>query len=139
MNASPGLTFVVPSAHSLPFLFSNIPMAPFLSRVRRSFFDQSCNLLRVGYVDTVTGTCDFHLVAAGSCGVLTLEFWVDGAVCSRHQHPAWLRAPRGIGDGRREVVGEVEDLRPRHQCGLVGGNVSREKFVKLLGIDVGES
>src|SRR5580704_3858533 len=98
MNASPGLTFVVPSAHSL--LFLNVSVAPFLSRVRRSFFDHSCNLLRVGYVDTVTSTCDFHLVAVGSCGIPPFEVRVDGSVCSRHQHPTWLRAPRGTGDGR---------------------------------------
>src|ERR1700722_13466639 len=98
MNASPDLTFVVPSVHSLPFLFLNCLSAAV--PMRRSFFDHSCNLLRVGYVDTVTSTCDFHLVAVGSCGIPPFEVRVDGSVCSRHQHPTWLRAPRGTGDGR---------------------------------------
>jgi hypothetical protein len=37
-----------------------------------------------------------------------------------------------------EVVGEVEDLRARHDCGLVGRKVGREQFVELSVIDIGE-
>jgi hypothetical protein len=70
--------------------------------VCRSLFDQSCNLLRVGYVDTVTGACDFHFVAVGSCGIPPFEFGVDGFLSTRcavrrHLHQAGRKArPRSV-------------------------------------------
>jgi hypothetical protein len=110
-----------------------------LSSVLCRFLDQGGDFLRMGNVDRVTCARDFDFVALGARGIPAFQFWVDNAVTAGHQHPAWLRSPRSGSDGRREVVGEVEDLRGRHECGLVGGNVGREQFMELCRIDIGET
>jgi hypothetical protein len=78
-----------------------------LPRVRCGLFDQSCNLLRPGYVDRVTGAGDFDLVAVGSCGIPPFEIGIDGSVRSRYQRPAWFASPRSCGDYGFEIVAEV--------------------------------
>src|SRR6266566_2868656 len=75
-----------------------------LSRVRCSFFDQSCHLLRPGDVNRVTGARDFDLVALGSCGIPPFEVGVDGSVFCRYQHPARFASPRRCGDDCFEIV-----------------------------------
>jgi hypothetical protein len=47
---------------------------------RGSFFDQSCNFLRLGDIDGVTGACDFDLVAVRSRGIPPFEVRLDGSV-----------------------------------------------------------
>jgi hypothetical protein len=61
-----------------------------LPGVRCSFFDQSCNLLRVRNVNRVARARDFNLMAVGSCGIPALEVGIDGSVAAGYQHPAWF-------------------------------------------------
>ena len=55
--------------------FSNL-----LLSVRCSFFNQSCNLLRPGDINRVTGTLNFDHVALGSFGVPAFEVRIDDSV-----------------------------------------------------------
>jgi len=87
----------------------------------------------------VAGAGYFDYVAVGAGGVPTFEVWVDGPVVSGDDHPGWFGSPGGVGDGCFEVVGEVEDLRSRHEFSLVRGNVSCEILMKLCGVEIGET
>ena len=118
---------------------SAIRVTKLSTEVRRSFFDQSCNLFRVGDVDTVTGACDFHLVAIGSGGIPPFEVGVDGSVAPGHQHPAWFASPRCRGDDAFEIVSEVEHLRARHEGGLLSRKIDCEELMKLRRVEVRET
>src|ERR1700683_2466111 len=83
--------------------------------------------------------CHFNFVAVSSCGIPAVEVWVDGSVASGYQRPAWLAPPRGGGDDGLETVGCVHHLRSRHESGLLSGHVSREVFMKLRRVKVGEA
>src|SRR5882724_2497976 len=107
--------------------------------MRCSFFDQSCNLLRFGDVDRVTGACDFDLVAVGSCGIPPFEVGVDGSVFCRYQHPARFASPRRCGDDCIEIGGCDEHLRTRHESGLLSRQVGCEVLMKLRGVKVSET
>src|SRR5580658_8100840 len=75
----------------------------------------------------------------GPLGIPPFQVRVDGSIASRHYHPAWFGSPGSRGDRRCEIVCKVEYLRARHECGLVGGKVSCEQFMKLRRVDIGET
>src|SRR5213594_287543 len=107
--------------------------------VRGSFFDQSCDFLRPGDVNSVTGARDFDLVTLCSFGVPPFEVGVDGSVFCRYQHPTRFASPRSCGDDCFEIVSGVEYLRSRHEGGLLSRQVGCEVLMKLRGIEVSEA
>src|SRR5271156_1419214 len=72
-------------------------------------------------------------------GIPTFQVRVDGSIASRHYHPARLGPPGRRSDRRSEIVPEVEYLRARHEFVPVGGKISREQFMKLRRVDIGET
>src|SRR4030095_9909604 len=110
-----------------------------LPSVRRSFFDQSCNLLRPGDVDRVAGACDFDLVAFGSCGIPPFEFGVDNSVFCGYQHPARFASPRRCGDDCIEIGNCGQHLRTRHESCLLSWQVGCKVLMKLRGVNVSET
>ena len=60
--------------------FDTLTSSTSLPTVRCSFFDQSCDLLRPGDVDRMTGARDFDLVAVGSFGIPPFQVRMDGSV-----------------------------------------------------------
>src|SRR6266851_4511092 len=110
-----------------------------LLKVRRSFFDNSCNLLRPGDVDQVTGASGFNRVAASSCGIPPFEIGVDGSVFCCYHHPARFASLCRYGDDRSEIAGEVEHLRSRHESGLLSRQVGREVLMELRGVKISEA
>ena len=55
-----------------------------LLSVRGRFFDQSCDFLPSGDVNSVTGARDFDLMALGSLGIPPLQVRTDGSISSRY-------------------------------------------------------
>src|SRR5580704_19091792 len=98
-----------------------------------------CNFLWMRDVDGVTRACHFDRLAVGPVGIPTFQIRVDGSIVPRHHHPARFRSPGCRSDRRREIVCKIEHLRARHECGLVGGKVSCEQFMKLRRVDIGET
>src|SRR6266446_1544350 len=128
-----GMWFIPPVTNGL------VCICVWLLRVRSRFFDQSCDFLRPGDVNSVTGARDFDLVTLGSFGIPTFEVRVDGSVFCRYQHPARFASPRSRCDDCFEIVGQVEDLRPRHERGLRSRQVSCEVLMKLRGVEISET
>ena len=87
----------------------------------------------------MTGARDFDLVALGSSGIPPFEVGIDGSVFCRDQHPARFASPRRRGDDCFEIVGQVEDLRSRHESGLLSRQVGGEVLMKLRGVEVSET
>ena len=87
----------------------------------------------------MAGACDFDRVALGSLGIPPFEVGVDGSVFRRYQHPARFASPRSRGDDCFEIVSEVEDLRSRHESGLLSRQVGCEVLMKLRGVEVSET
>src|SRR5438552_4654071 len=110
-----------------------------LLRVRSRFFDQSCDFLRPGDVNSVTGARDFDLVTLGSFGIPPFEIGVDGSVFCRDQHPAWFASPRSRGEDGFEIASCVEHLRSGHESGLPSRQVSGEVLMELRGVEVSET
>src|SRR6266478_4136342 len=75
----------------------------------------------------------------GSFGVPPFEVGVDGSVFCRYQHPARFASPRGRGDNCFEIVGQVEDLRARHESSLLRRQIGCEVLMKLRGVEVSET
>jgi hypothetical protein len=87
----------------------------------------------------MAGARDFDRVALGSRGIPAFKVGIDCSVTSGNQHPTWLGSPRGRCDDGFEVVGEIEDLRTRHESCLVSRQVGCEVLVKLGRIEVSEN
>src|ERR1700680_5327188 len=87
----------------------------------------------------MAGTLGFFRVALGSLRVPAFEVGVDGSILCCYQHPAWFGSPRRRGDNGFEIVGKVRHLRARHEGGLLSGEVGCEEFMKLRGVEVGET
>src|ERR1700723_4645093 len=97
------------------------------------------NFLGMGDEYAVAGAGDFGGVAVGALGVPALQVRVDGAVASGYYHPARFGSPGRGGDRSGKIWSIVEDLRARHERGLIGGQVGREQFMKARRVDVGET
>src|SRR6516162_6369088 len=61
------------------------------------------------------------------------------SVFCRDQHPTRFASPRGLGDDCIEIGSCVEHLRSRHESGLLSRKVGCEVFMKLRGVEVGET
>jgi hypothetical protein len=55
-----------------------------LLSVHCSFFDQSCDFLRPGDINSVTGACDFNLMAPSSLGIPPLQVGIDSSIFGRY-------------------------------------------------------
>src|SRR5205814_2529799 len=106
---------------------------------RCSFFDQSCDFLRMRDVNSVTGARDFDLMALGSLGIPPLQVGIDSSIFRRYQHPTRFASPRRCRDNSFEIVSCVEHLRSRHERGLLSRQVGSEVFMKLRGVEVSET
>ena len=116
-----------------------LPSQVLLLRMRCRFFDQRGNFLGPGDVHAVARAGNFDHVAFGACSVPAFEVGIDGSVLPRNQRPAGLAFPSGGGDDRLEIFGEVGNLGPRHERGLLGGKIGREVLMKLRGIEGSET
>src|ERR1043166_5220261 len=87
----------------------------------------------------MAGACDFDLVAFGSRGIPPFEVGINSSVFSRYQHPARLASPRRRGDDCIKIGSSVEHLRSRHESGLFNRQVGCKVFMKLRGVEVGET
>src|SRR6266478_2867068 len=92
-----GMWFIPPVTNGL------VCICVWLLRVRGSFFDQSCDFLRPGDVNSVTGARDFDLMTVGPCGIPTFEVGIDGSVCCRYQHPTRFASPGRSGNDSFEI------------------------------------
>src|SRR5437764_11798236 len=110
-----------------------------LPSVRCSFFDKSCDFLRPGNIDRVTGAGDFDRLAVGSCGIPPFEIGIDSSVFCCDQHRTRFAFPRRCGDDCFEVVSCVEYLRSRHESGLLRRQIGGKVLVKLRWIEVSET
>src|SRR5580692_8080793 len=99
--------------------------------MRRSFFDDSGDLLRPGGIYRVARTCDLCDVTLCSRSVPTLQIGVDRPVFECYDHPARLTSPRRVRDNCLEIVSQVEDLRIRHERGLEDRQIRSKVLMKL--------
>src|SRR5207253_5549602 len=100
-----GMWFIPPLTNGLVCIYI------WLLRVRSRFLDQSCDFLRPGDVNSVTGARDFDLMAIGSLGIPPLQVGIDGSIFRRYQHPTRFASPRRCRDDCFEIVSGVEHLR----------------------------
>jgi len=120
-------------------VFAGAHLQVSLLRLRRSFFDQRCNLLRPGDIDDVARAFDFDFAAFGARGIPPFEIGVDGSVFCRNQHPARLASPCRLGDDCIEIGSSVEHLRSRHKGSLLRWQVGRKVLMKLRRVEVSET
>src|SRR5580700_2274772 len=107
--------------------------------MRRSLFDQRRYLFRPGDINRMASAGDFDLVAVGPRSVPSFEVRIDGPICTRYEHPAWLASPRRCSDDRLEIVSRVKHLRSRHKGCPLRRKVSSKVLVKLSGIQISEA
>src|SRR6266403_4803044 len=107
-----GMWFIPPVTNGL------VCICVWLLRVRGSLFDQSCNFLRPGDVNSVTGARDFDFMALGSLGIPPLQVGIDGSIFCRDQHPTRFASPGRGRENSFEIVSCVEYLRARPEIGL---------------------
>src|SRR5437899_1867165 len=118
---------------------AEVEVRPSLVNMGRSFFDQSCNLLRPGDVDRMACARDFDFVAFGPRGIPPFEIGIDGSITSSHHHPARFAPPCGRRDDCVEVLSEIKDLGTGHEIGLRGGQIGSKVLMELRGIQVSET
>src|ERR1700722_2284139 len=74
-----------------------------------------------------------------SLGIPPFKVRVDRSVLRCDQHPTWFASPGRRGDDCLEIVGCVEYLRSRHECGLLRRQIGRKILAEPGGIEVRET